>query len=349
MKKDQKLFELFRKNEHKLHEYPSDDAWRRLEKRLDAHRKRRRITTFRPIAMAAALVLLVGMVALFTWVSDTLQQSNKRAHPHFVLLEDLPPSEDNNFYAQNLAIRERYDQTEVDEGDSQKRFRVNQPRQEPALTATKRLTETPGIKKKFRDPPLEVDYSRVVKEEEQAEKMEQLEEMLADHPMYPEKAADQVETRPAEAATYSDTAPNAAAAESRSAVEETPFDWLIGTWESEDQDPPVFEEWSYQNSQQLRGVTYKLSNNQKEILEELEIRQINGTWNYNSPREGAFQLQSQEPDQAVFSNAMPNRANNVILQRNGNEEFSTILQYEMSSDTLLRKRNDEVRRMRRKE
>lgn len=145
MKKDQKLFDLFKDNEHKLHEYPSADAWHRLEQRLDAHRRRRRIAAYRPIAMAAAITLVVGMVATFSWVSHTLNRQKAQAHAHFVLLEDLPPAESSNVYAQNLALRQKYDDADLVEGDSHKRFHVNQPRQAPSEASTS-ANEMPELK-----------------------------------------------------------------------------------------------------------------------------------------------------------------------------------------------------------
>lgn len=132
MKDDQKLFDLFRNNEHKLHEYPSADAWLRLEKRLEAHRRRRRIPLFRPIAMAAGMLLVIGMAFALGWVSHSLTQAPDSG---VASLSDLPPSQGADPYAQVLSIRKQYDNVQVEEGSGPKRFRVNQPPMEtgPAL------------------------------------------------------------------------------------------------------------------------------------------------------------------------------------------------------------------------
>lgn len=123
MKDDQKLFDLFRNNEHKLHEYPSADAWLRLEKRLEAHRRRRRIPLFRSIAMAAGVMLVIGMAFGLGWVSHSLTQAPDSG---MAALSDLPPSQGTNPYAQALAIKKQYDSVHVEEGSGPKRFRVNQ-------------------------------------------------------------------------------------------------------------------------------------------------------------------------------------------------------------------------------
>ena len=49
------LFNLFRDNQHKLDQKPSNQAWRRLESRLDAHQNRTRISFVRHLSMAAAI------------------------------------------------------------------------------------------------------------------------------------------------------------------------------------------------------------------------------------------------------------------------------------------------------
>lgn len=55
---------LFRKNQHKLNERPSARTWERLESRLDDHRRRGRVTMIRQWSMAAAVLLLIGVVSL---------------------------------------------------------------------------------------------------------------------------------------------------------------------------------------------------------------------------------------------------------------------------------------------
>jgi hypothetical protein len=130
MKDDQKLFKLFRDNEHKLHEFPSPDAWRRLEQRLDANRRRRKMkAVYRSVAMAASLALLVGVAALYFWSSQGALQPKDSPASHFVVLEELPPPDDAGFYAQSLALQEYYQETDFEEETQGKHFRVNLPPQ----------------------------------------------------------------------------------------------------------------------------------------------------------------------------------------------------------------------------
>jgi hypothetical protein len=183
MKDDQKLFDLFRNNEHKLHEYPSADAWLRLEKRLEAHRRRRRIPLFRPIVMAAGMLLVIGMAFALGWVSHSLTQAPDSG---VASLSDLPPSQGADPYAQVLSMKKQYDSVHVEEGSGPKRFRVNQ------------------------------------------------------------------------APTTADNA----------------FGWLEGLW----MQGGIYQEWTRIDAQTVRGLSFKMSGQQRTQVKEMELRQENGMW-----------------------------------------------------------------------
>lgn len=81
--KEKDLFDLFKDNQHKLSEQPSERSWRRLERKLDTHRQRGRFTFYRHFAMAAALLALVVFTALISfWLGkqQTLQYADLPAH-----------------------------------------------------------------------------------------------------------------------------------------------------------------------------------------------------------------------------------------------------------------------------
>ncbi len=73
---------LFKESSHKLSEPPSSNAWRKLERKLDGRRGRYRVSMYRYMAMAAALVALVAMISVFS-------SSLKSTQPTNVELEDL--------------------------------------------------------------------------------------------------------------------------------------------------------------------------------------------------------------------------------------------------------------------
>ena len=91
MTRKRDVFDFFRDNQHRLNEAPSAHSWRRLDRRLDAHRRRNRPSRYRVLGMVAGilvLVILVGLVSLSLGRQQNQQLAfNKQAVP--TGLEDL--------------------------------------------------------------------------------------------------------------------------------------------------------------------------------------------------------------------------------------------------------------------
>ncbi len=68
MKPKKDIFDLFKANQHKLNESPSRQAWERLESRLDQHKDRNRVSIYRILSMAAAVIVLVAFVSVISFV-----------------------------------------------------------------------------------------------------------------------------------------------------------------------------------------------------------------------------------------------------------------------------------------
>ncbi len=77
MKQEDKLYDLFRKNQHKLEEMPSPQSWDKLKRRLDDRRNPRpQFSIYRLFAMVAAAVGLVLLVAtVFNLPTPNRQQA----------------------------------------------------------------------------------------------------------------------------------------------------------------------------------------------------------------------------------------------------------------------------------
>jgi len=93
MKREKDIFDLFRRNQHKLDERPSNDAWERLESRLDDHQKRSRPSLlYRQMTMAAAVLLLIGLVSVLSLYMNPARDgmANIELTPAPKILEDLP-------------------------------------------------------------------------------------------------------------------------------------------------------------------------------------------------------------------------------------------------------------------
>lgn len=97
MKQEKDIFDLFRENEHKLDQAPPRRAWNRLEQKLDAHRNRRQKRWQFPrfLSIAAAVVGLVALLSLISFLFQTNKSMDTAsAMPEFIV-EDLLASNDD--------------------------------------------------------------------------------------------------------------------------------------------------------------------------------------------------------------------------------------------------------------
>ncbi|MEO6039813.1 MAG: hypothetical protein ABIQ93_15470 [Saprospiraceae bacterium] len=62
------LFDFFKENESQLHERPSEQAWQKLERKLDKSRRRkRRGIHFLQLGTVALMLLLLLLAAAMVW------------------------------------------------------------------------------------------------------------------------------------------------------------------------------------------------------------------------------------------------------------------------------------------
>ena len=84
MKREDKLYDLFRKNQYKLEEMPSPQSWDRLRKRLDDRRDTRpQLSFYRTFAMVAAAV---GLILVATTVFNLPKPIKKQVYG----MEEVP-------------------------------------------------------------------------------------------------------------------------------------------------------------------------------------------------------------------------------------------------------------------
>jgi type VI protein secretion system component VasF len=62
------LFDFFKQNEDKLHEKPSEQAWQKLEQKLERNRRpKRRGIRFLQIWVVVLMLLILIMAAMMVW------------------------------------------------------------------------------------------------------------------------------------------------------------------------------------------------------------------------------------------------------------------------------------------
>lgn len=78
MKNNEKVFDVFRDNQHKLNERPSLQAWNKLERRLDKKSRQKSRPKFSIYAIAMMAAAAVALVFFVTTISDVAQTAKYR-------------------------------------------------------------------------------------------------------------------------------------------------------------------------------------------------------------------------------------------------------------------------------
>lgn len=130
MKSSKDLFDILRDNQHKLNERPGQHTWRRLEKRLDARRKPYAHSFIRIMAMAAAVLLLIGIFTVLPSL-NTGSSTDSIAFDHApAVMEDViivPDAADQHIIKVVEYSRQYHDRMSqpIEEGSQDKKLIVN--------------------------------------------------------------------------------------------------------------------------------------------------------------------------------------------------------------------------------
>jgi len=139
MKQKDKIHDLFQRNQHKLEERPSLQAWNKLERRLDQKSRQKtkpKFSIYRVMMMAAAAVALIFFV---TTIADVAQEVNGRKA---VVIRESPATNNVEIYSllAEQSFREKYkdilDRT-VEEGTTGRLIVANNKGVRPFLVPRK--------------------------------------------------------------------------------------------------------------------------------------------------------------------------------------------------------------------
>lgn len=123
MNRQRDIFDFFRDHQHQFDESPSPRAWRRLERRLDAHQRRGRLSLYRSLGMVAGVLALVALIVLLSVLVDHNRKEMLTGTPQ--QLEDLPlPDSDATAYRVVEYTRSYQDRMSrpIEEGAASKRL-----------------------------------------------------------------------------------------------------------------------------------------------------------------------------------------------------------------------------------
>ncbi len=139
MKNKDKVFDVFKDNQHKLNERPSLQAWNKLERRLDQKSKQKirpKFSIYAIVMMAAAAVALVFFV---TTISDVAQTAKYRKA---VVIQENTPTESvsTRLLVAEQAFREQHNEilaNTVEEGTTGRLLIANNKAVRPFLIPRK--------------------------------------------------------------------------------------------------------------------------------------------------------------------------------------------------------------------
>ncbi|MCH2083163.1 MAG: hypothetical protein MK226_12295 [Saprospiraceae bacterium] len=127
------LFNLFRDNQHKLDQKPSNQAWRRLESRLDAHQNRTRISFVRHLSMAAAIAALLALIFAISIFLDHGNHHNmaEREQQLNFVLEELDQRDADEGALKVVEFSRQYQdrmRNPIEEGTEKKKIVLSSPK-----------------------------------------------------------------------------------------------------------------------------------------------------------------------------------------------------------------------------
>jgi len=126
MKKRRDVFDAFRESGQQLKITPSGSAWRKLESKLDAQRRRRQIQFYGITSIAAVLALVVALAAILPLLDNarqtTFAQSENPVPKSFEALTPVSAEDDEPIRAVEFSRQHERAARPITEGSSDQKL-----------------------------------------------------------------------------------------------------------------------------------------------------------------------------------------------------------------------------------
>jgi len=351
MSKKKTIFDIYRENDANFSSQPSNDAWSKLEGRLDGKsqiqplKKKGRVIRMNFLSIAAGFLILVGIGSFFL-----LQSGNNAATESAVAFnnskkyqtEDLILTDsDNDFFNEQriaAAYKARFASNKMtdksiladDSGRSAKKSKNLQPR---------RINQKPQELIAYND-----DLEKNAKENSI---YDQIEKDLIEKIETKEIAVSSIEM-----ADYPEDPQMSPAMSRTKAVASMPavnnsiqnFDWLVGNWEQEIGGMKSIERWVADTFNTISGTGYLVQGDDTIFTERPTIKQIGNKIYFFQNIESSeslvpYELMVQTDSQWVFENKNPNLPQEVILKRGASDFQIELRNTSASNQSFLKQRN----------
>jgi len=337
MKQKKDISDLIRDNQHKLEERPSPRAWNKLEEKLDGQLeqppKRKSTLIYRRLALAAAVVLLVGVISVLNFNNNSQSKDVAAAKWDSDNLETIANAGDEDF--RKLIERQRRlknaTKNSIQEGDQTKKLLAlnrTPPNAEFSFTetsTTSKVQQEPlgGIAYDANDKVLNKSNrpSETIEEMKEFDDAAEADIIVTDAVAIEEKE----ELRTEDAASIILSEPSLPAKENAKSSKplkkknfKDEWSWIEGNWKGGS------TQWNFERK-----------NNTLIENKDFSLIKTSGTWKiiFKKNDKDIFLLKKSENGLMVFENK---NKDTISIERKGNDKFE-YKTYNNSTLELLRK------------
>lgn len=351
MSKKKTIFDIYRENDANFSSQPSNDAWSKLEGKLDGKsqiqpiKKKGRVIRMNFLSIAAGFLILVGIGSFFLLQSgnnatteSAVAFNSKKYQTEDLILTDS----DNNFFnEQRIAAdyKARFASNRTADNsifaDDSKRSAKSSKSLQP-----RRINQKPQELIAYNDDSEKNTEVNSIYDQIESDLIEKIE-------------TNEVATSRFETADYPQTRQKSSAISSEKATDSVPvvvnssiknFDWLVGSWEQQIGGMKSVEKWVADTFNTISGTGYLVQGDDTIFTERPTIKQIGNKIYFFQNIETSeslvpYELMVQTDSQWVFENKNPNLPREVVLKRGVSDFQIELRSTSPSNQSFLKNRN----------
>lgn len=358
MGKQRTIFDLFRQEDENFSSEPSNDAWAKLEHKLDGKKEIKPVRRINWWAIAASFVALIGAVSILQMGSTNGAMESSKAERSLIddqstfYVEDLvyTDANRNDDFQKEWEVSNKYRALFAEYSPS---FQKNENLAANSISKIKRrVNQRPSTmiasnsKRNNAKANVAVDEQNEIASTESAPTMSNRTAEMA----YVDNSTADYDNNQEDAAMIISTMDNAPASIKSKKMESKSntnflgnFQWLVGTWEQKRDEMKSVEKWVADSSNTIWGTGYLLQEDDTMFTENMCIKQIGDKiyfyQNIDTVNEQTkFVLTSQTYNNWNFSNT-GGGPKNLILSNAGSNYNIEIQEIAPAQTHFLRQRN----------
>ena len=349
MGKQKSIFDLFKENDGRFDSAPSDQAWSKLEDKLDRHKpahEPKTVHLYRRALVAASVMALIGVASWLLFQTSLSSSNAELAAASGFQISDIEIANQHPNKSKWQAVNEY-----------RARFashKIHIPSSNPSKSEIAFIKNPNRFQRINQNPSLEP----------RAKKVKPIKKKRLQH--LQKLPATIAQSEPKEIVTHSQRLPSKKTTVANMKVakdQETSytevdgvgvkhenntlsdFRWLLGDWEQQSRQSRNIEKWVMDSSHVITGEAYLMQNDDTLFTEEMEIKQVGKDIYFFQSIESPtykvpFKLVAQTDTQWVFENQNITHPTQIILSNLKQSEYRLEMKNMGQINTeLLRQRN----------